>query len=556
MNSNSNYSKESIFSFKLLLSILFLTLLSNAGIAQLSSSYTVGTGGDYATLKAAANDLMTQGISGPVTMNILSGTYNEHFELNSIAGTSDINTVTFQSAAGHPDSVWITYAASGPDSNYVVKMDNVQYVNFQSLTFHANGQYDSHVFDINATLTATSNITINNNIFHGDSLSSNNDIRAIIFSDDPDIETINILGNTFYGGSSAIFLQGYNNNFIQGVNIVSNTFISVVYAGVNISWVDAPVIANNNIESNQYGIRTPAGMGNIQIRDNRIRAGYCGISIGHFDASGGDRSLIVNNFVYCSGSRGISIGNSINMDVYHNSVNVTNSYQNTRAFELLSSSAAPVLNIINNSFACMEGGYAYHLYRSSAVDISDYNNFYTAGNYVAYRDSNIIDLNKLQNVSGNNLNSLSVFPQYVTDSDLHTIAPWLDNKGTNLNYITRDIDGENRDPVTPDIGADEFTSNPNSTPYSQDLTVGSGGDFATINQAIDSLVLRGVQDSIHINIMPGVYIEQVDLISIPGTDANRLVTFQSQTNDTAEIVYNSSDPNVNFTLRFKGADDI
>jgi parallel beta-helix repeat protein len=556
METKSMYSKFSIGGLNLLLLILLFAFAHNTGIAQLSGSYTIGSGGDYATLKAAANDLMNLGIGGPVTMNVLSGTYNEHFMLNTISGTSDINTVTFQSTAGNPDSVWITYNASGADSNYVVKLDNIQYVTFQNLTFHSTGQYYSRIFDINATLSITSNITINNNRFHGDSLSSNNDIRVLIFSNDADIENIHILGNIFYGGSSAILLQGLNNNYIQGTNVVSNTFYSAVYCGVNISWHDSPVIGNNTIESNQYGIRAPAGIGNIQIRENRIKAGYYGISIGHFDASTGDRSIIVNNFVSVDGRYGISIGNSVNLDIYHNSVNVLDPYQDSKAFELLSTSAAPVLNVVNNSFACMEAGYAYYISQSSAVDISDYNNLYTAGNFIAYRDSNIISIEKLKTVSGKNLNSLSVFPHYRTDTDLHTIAPWLDNKGINLNYITHDIDGDNRDPATPDIGADEFTSNPSSIPYTQDLTVGSGGDFSTINEAIDSLVLRGVLDSVHINIMPGIYNEQVNLISIPGTNTDRYVILQSQTNDTAEIVYNSTDQYSNYTIRFKGADNI
>ena len=71
----------------------------------------------------------------------------------------------------------------------------------------------------------------------------------------------------------------------------------MVYSAVNISWQNAPVIANNQIVSNQYGIQVTSGIGAMQIRDNRIVAGYHGISIGHVDASGGDRSIIVNNFV-------------------------------------------------------------------------------------------------------------------------------------------------------------------------------------------------------------------------------------------------------------------
>ena len=88
------YNSKISFLFQLVITtILILSISVNA---QLSDSYTIGSGGDYATLQSAANDLMNQGVNGPVTMNILSGTYNEHFEIDGINGTSDINTVTFQ----------------------------------------------------------------------------------------------------------------------------------------------------------------------------------------------------------------------------------------------------------------------------------------------------------------------------------------------------------------------------------------------------------------------------------------------------------------------------
>ena len=557
MDTKRFYSKFFICGKLLLSFILLITILSGNGFAQLSGNYTVGAGGDYTTLKAAANDLMNQGVSGPVTMNVLSGTYTEHFVLNTITGTSVVNTVTFQSAAGHPDSVFITYNASSADSNYVVKMDNVQFLNFQSLTFHANGQYYSRIFYINATQSTTGNITINNNIFHGDSLSSNSINRTIIFSYDPDVENIHILGNTFYGGSSAIFLQGLNYNFIQGTNIISNNFYNIVYCAINISCQESPVIGNNFIESNQYGIRVVIGAGNLQIRENKVNASHCGITVTAFGELGGDQSLIVNNFIFCDGPYGMIILNNINMDIYHNSISVINQSQGSKAFQMESNFGVSTnINIINNSFASMEAGYAYHVTYPAAINISDYNNLYSAGNFVAYHDSNIIDLEKLQSVSGKNLNSLSVYPHYTSDTDLHTIAPWLDNKGTNLNYITRDIDGESRNPVTPDIGADEFTSDPGLTPYAQDLTVGSGGDFTTLNEAIDALILRGVSDSIHINMMPGIYNEQIDLVSIPGTSEQRVLTFQSQTSDTAEITFAVIDSDSNYTIRFKGADNI
>jgi parallel beta-helix repeat protein len=536
--------------------VLSLIFSSNYLFAQLSGSYTVGSGGDYPTLQAAANDLMSQGVNGPVTMNILSGTYTEHFEIYTILGTSSSNTVTFQSAAGNADSVLITYNAFGPDSNYVAKLDNVQYVTFRYLSFHGSGSSYSRSIVILATNTQTNNIQINSNIFYGDSLSSNNVRRAVIFSDEENLADLSILNNRFYGGSAGIYLEGLNNNYISGTNIIGNTFRSIVYDGIYVHWNQSPFIGNNDIESNVNGIRAPGGGGNIQIRENRIKAGLNGISIGHYDASGGSRSLIVNNFISVEGRIGISIGNSINMDISYNSVNVLDSYFNSRAFELLSNSAAPVINIVNNNFACINGGYAYYITQSSAVNFSDYNNFYTPGNFIAYQQGKYMTLADLKAGTGQHQNVISVHPHYVTNTDLHTSMPWLDGAGTPLISTNVDIDGEPRDPTSPDIGADEFNANPGSIPYSGTLTIGQGGYFSTIKQAVDSLARRGIHDQLILNLLPQVFNEQVEILSIPGTSAQRKVTFQSQPGDTATIMYTSTVPDSNYILRIKGADNI
>ena len=42
--------------------------------AQLSGTYTIGSGGNYTTINAAVTDLNTQGVNSAVTFNILSGT--------------------------------------------------------------------------------------------------------------------------------------------------------------------------------------------------------------------------------------------------------------------------------------------------------------------------------------------------------------------------------------------------------------------------------------------------------------------------------------------------
>ncbi len=73
----------------------------------LSGSYTVGSGGDYDSLYKVLDDLAIYGLDGPLTFNILPGTYNEQLTIGSIYGASADNTITLQSSTGNAaDVIW------------------------------------------------------------------------------------------------------------------------------------------------------------------------------------------------------------------------------------------------------------------------------------------------------------------------------------------------------------------------------------------------------------------------------------------------------------------
>jgi hypothetical protein len=66
-------------------------------LGGLSGTYVIGNqvGTDYSTFTQAASALQSQGVSGPVIFNVLSGTYTEYVTLNEITGASD--TLALQS---------------------------------------------------------------------------------------------------------------------------------------------------------------------------------------------------------------------------------------------------------------------------------------------------------------------------------------------------------------------------------------------------------------------------------------------------------------------------
>ena len=182
-----------------------------------------------------------------------------------------------------------------------------------------------------------------------------------------------------------------------------------------------------------------------------------GIYVGSCPASLSDPGLIANNFVHVGGTGsgyGLYLNNSNFHNIYHNSIHITaTSTTLGRALNIYNSDD---INVINNIFANSGGGYAYYKDNTSTVASSDNNDLYAIGTTLAYWNSGHTDLATLQAESGMDINSLSTDPSFTSDTDLHASTNLLDLAGTPLAEVTDDIDGESRDPVAPDIGADEF----------------------------------------------------------------------------------------------------
>ena len=48
-------------------------------LGQMSGIYVIGTGGNYTTFSTAASALSSNGVDGPVTFNVLNGSYDGDF---------------------------------------------------------------------------------------------------------------------------------------------------------------------------------------------------------------------------------------------------------------------------------------------------------------------------------------------------------------------------------------------------------------------------------------------------------------------------------------------
>ncbi len=90
----------------------------------------------------------------------------------------------------------------------------------------------------------------------------------------------------------------------------------------------------------------------------------------------------------------------------------------------------------------------------------DYNNYKCSGTYLAnYAGSNNADLAAWQTLSSKDATSISADPVFASATDFHlgSSSPLI-NKAIPIFSIITDIDGDPRDPSTPDIGADVYPS--------------------------------------------------------------------------------------------------
>ena len=87
---------------------------------------------------------------------------------------------------------------------------------------------------------------------------------------------------------------------------------------------------------------------------------------------------------------------------------------------------------------------------------------------------------------------------------------------------------------------------------------GTTPDFATLNDAVTELEQRGVCGPVIMNIRPGNYDEQVSIGTIPNTSAVNTVTFQSETENAADVTITSTGSGLlnNYIIQFDGASDV
>ena len=453
----------------------------------LSGTYRVGPGGDYETLREAVEDLHIRCVEGPVEFAMISGEYDVHETINQIPGTSNERTITLRSESGRAEDVVLRQLVSFIlNRTYLLRLRGTNHFRLHNLTISLDDSlYSGTALQI---IGDANHIQITDNLFDGSRADNGTLIHA---GNDASPDSLRIERNHFNIGFSGVQLNrcfGFDcleEDRVHGTRITGNIFQSAdttrrIQLPLSIQFHHAPEIRGNRIESTGLGISLSQCSGPLRILDNSIDvrgpdaagSSAIGISFG-FTSPTEPFGLIANNMVrvhdpvYRSGELssqvGIGIGQARNMWLLFNSIVLQDSVSDGIGLAIPFGSDS--ILAYNNIIACFNDVPTYRIKfieRFNKTFDLDYNLLYTTGDTLAiWNDTGRVSLAEIEPILGGERHSIVADPLFLSESDLHISAtsPAIQAGSPFNDFVIDDIDGERRDPIRPEIGADELDVN-------------------------------------------------------------------------------------------------
>ena len=319
---------------KLCLPVLAICAASGgASAAVTSGTYTVGTGGTYATLAAAVTDLNSSTITGAVTFNILPGTYTTAADwqviVGAVSGASATNRITFQ--AQTPGTVTINVAGTNT-ANYVIKLDGASYVDIKNLVLVNSGTSYGRVVELAGAASYDSIVRCR---LTGVSTSSSSNDRAVIYANNTGSMISNVIkADTIQNGSHGIYWWS------PSTNSVTHTFSNNVISGSREAYLYARTLSNPTITGNicsasgvgtHYGFYIPYTQNGHTFTNNSITTSGSGEVHGLYEtysnSSSANNELVVSNNTINLTAGGYVYG--VNFNNYNKRLRITNNTINT-----------------------------------------------------------------------------------------------------------------------------------------------------------------------------------------------------------------------------------
>lgn len=448
--------KKSLTHFLIVLILIFPSI----SFAQLSGTKTIGgTNPDYTTFTSAVNDLNIYGVNGPVVFNVSPGTYNEQLTIDSVLGSSLLNTITFQSSTSDSTDVVLNFGISTSNNNFTIKITDSRFITFKNLTIKrtSNNLYRT-VFYIDGN---SNNILFVGNILTTNYSSSNLTNACLVLAPYGSTNNLVYRNNLFERGGVGVYNVGMDTNYSEGIIIENNQFINQGVGATYIRYQSSPIVKGNIISAITnnpvYGGITADYIDSAcVIIQNRIAMKVgTGIFLGNADGYT-VKGLIANNFVsgIDVGCAGINLAQSKNQNVYFNSINLLAGF--SYGFHLNSKGNN---TFINNNISVSSGSVCIDIGNiTSFPDQVNYNNYYCPTAILGkFNGTSYSTLSLWKSSTAFDTNSINVNPGFINTVDLHIIGSGVALKGKHIASINSDIDGDIRNNLTPDIGADEFS---------------------------------------------------------------------------------------------------
>jgi hypothetical protein len=469
---------------------LFLSLLAAPTSAQpMSGNYTVGGAApDFAILQDAANALKSDGISGPVFINIRPGTYTHDggasrlMTLDSIiTGVSPVNRITLQpdiASGGNPSNVILQadFTTSTPPSNRILVLIGANHVTLRNLTFQDADSMDAPagaLLDVEGTSFSTP--TVSDLIVDGCTFLGSRFVTAgVQFGTDYGINSNPVFGTGFL--LSGVFTNNVFGRLLRFIsigsaphqgtfdvegNIFRGGYSSTTGSGnplgaaIELTCAHATVRENDVLFSTgNEGIVVSQAVTAL-IEKNIVRGTYRlhGMNINRGSSQGivADSILLVNNIVHCGAGTSLFV-QTVNTKLLHNTVYNSGGF-GTRCVLLDGENFTSFNNIFIN-----EGIRCYDQSNSTGI-VSDYNLIFGGGELVIHNGISFSSIESYRAASHLDSNSTKKDVDFLTDSlGIHIEECEAQDRafdGTPLPSVRFDYYGAARDTVHPFIGAVE-----------------------------------------------------------------------------------------------------
>jgi hypothetical protein len=413
-------------------------------VASLSGDYHIGgPGADFADFTEAAQVLNAAGISGNVRFIVNGGTYSDRFLLGNIPGTGTSESVTFFAEPG--EQVLIRPSLG---SLPVLTLRDAQHIVFSNIGFDG----------IHAVVVEeySSNIVFDNCTFS---------VEHMAIQLTTGVSDFYIRDNTFIprGGNRPahyIFLRwdtGWNKEqTFENIVIQDNIFSQPALEAIHAYGVRNMLISGNHFEDIRRGILAN-DVGDLEIAGNwfYIQTDPAETNMGMI-IEDGFNALIYNNFIRSQGAHqvtGIKLFNNLENKIYFNTINITNSDNQSKALWLNQCESSEVKN---NIFNIKHAGFPIFInLPADGLDLN-FNNYFSSNGIVGSFGSPISNLSQWRDMVNGDISSSNYNPLFYDDDNPLPREKFLNGAGIPIDGIDVDIINASRDMLAPDMGCLEF----------------------------------------------------------------------------------------------------